>query len=258
MGDYYGEVYDINCLTPVSTSAMEISIHEALANLFTDSKPGALPPTVVGSDGLCSLRLDVLTLDEAGWSSLFKTRNLDVSKIQDFIQRVVEQLGADITDTNGLNSFALEWFAKGSSSSMADLVASLNEGQWWMQKDSNAVCIAHRDATTADMAAAMGAACGTEIFNITLGADTSCEESQASCSDLLQQADWVFGKYFARVRGNPLENCYFNGAAILASSSYRSGYDSACFGIAPDISFASGMQVFSVAAILWAVIIFWG
>merc|ERR1712187_965879 len=123
-----------------------------------------------------------------------------------------------------------------------------------MKKDIAAVCIAHRDATTADIAAAMGFACATEIFNVTLGADMSCDESEASCSTFIEQADWVFGKYFERVRGNPLENCYFNGAAILASSSYRSGYDSACFAVASDISFALGMQVFPVATILWAFI----
>jgi hypothetical protein len=98
--------------------------------------------------------------------------------------------------------------------SFDELVKELNDSNL-LNSNGETKCVADRLAYADRVGQAIGEACNNmTTFNCSSDLPTSCKGSVWST------ADYIFTQFYKEKGGDPLKNCYFQGAAILADKSY--------------------------------------
>jgi hypothetical protein len=199
--DYFGSKFDVYCLQPASSSssgAHAASMPDALAAVYGGRG--------VDVDTLCVQSPDAAPLTPAGYQTM---SNRTASQMAAFVTRVVQHLGAVVRDQEGLATFAEQQLGA-PVADFGTMVEAIAAKPSWTAFDPSAVCVADSEAFASDVGLAVEFACGQDSVNCSSIPDT-CKGS------IFDTADWVFSTYYQGT--DALQNCYFGGSALFASTS---------------------------------------
>merc|ERR1719382_1004922 len=112
-------------------------------------------------------------------------------------------------------------FVNTQAHSFDDLVNLWQLKPSWAEWDPHAVCVADRNSNSYAEGLTVEKACTMTEFN--------CANIPWDCKgDAWKTADYVLSTYYFLVRGNPLEKCYFDGAAKFTRSDESRAQDATC------------------------------
>lgn len=198
---YFGETYNVYCLVPAHRPGTQGTLPAAVAQGFGGP--------YLDPEELCIPSPESVELNETGYRTILGQQN--VSRMAVFAERVVQHLGAVVSDAGGLRTFAQQHVD--GDSTFEDMVRGISTRPSWTHFDPEARCVADRDAFPAQIQDAIGIVCG-------LSTGFNCSDVPDACKpDDFAVGDWIFGQYYKEVNSNPLQNCYIGGAAIFASAS---------------------------------------
>jgi len=151
-------------------------------------------------------------LDHIGYEEIASQQN--TPQMERFVRRLIHHLGAVVRDgqEDSLRRFA-DRYVGDSGDAFARMASELGFGPDWVEFDSDARCMANRDAEPGAIGAAIGWACS----NLP---SVNCSLLPEECTtDPYRFGDYVFSRYYSRHgdTSNPLLGCSFQGAAIFAA-----------------------------------------
>jgi len=212
---YFGQNFSIYCLAPQASPLSGSSMPDAVAAVYGGS--------AIDTSDLCVTNPLSVTLDEEGYLSVLSQRS--ASQMSLFVERVANHMGAMVAAngeqhlTNLATSIVDGSANDGNGYSMAQLASHLGSRPAWIDFDSQAACVANRNATPKVVSSAIGWTCSR-------AKSFSCDEVFAQCqNNTYRTADFVFSRYYQELgSANPLVDCSFSGAAIYASSKLYDGW----------------------------------
>lgn len=220
---YSSKNYNIYCLTPETSAESGIALADAVSQAYEG--PG------VDKTTLCAANPLGVPLDHAGYSEIASQGS--VPQMALFVEHAVHHRGGTVRQgwRRQFEAFA-EQFAtvRATRSAFVQMNAQLDDGPGWADFDPEARCIADRSAHPAVLGRAIGWACSFATTAL------NCSIIPAPCTTSpYKMGDYVFSRYFKEHGDgtNPVKSCYFQGAAIYASSNLYSGWTGAAFCIDP-------------------------
>lgn len=197
--NYYGDNFSSFCLTPIKTQYGDVP--SLVAEAYGGKKPNYKK--------LCQADPSKVPLTAAGYVQI---QSQGVDSVAEFAARVAMHLTGHTGAKSELKA-SIEKMIK-SPSSFDELTKELKDSSVGTSAEDSQ-CVADRLAFADRVGEAIGEACNNMTsFNCSLDLPTSCKGSVWST------ADYVFTQFFKEKGGDPLTNCYFQGAAILADKSY--------------------------------------
>uniref|UniRef100_A0A6T9AZ96 X8 domain-containing protein n=1 Tax=Pyrodinium bahamense TaxID=73915 RepID=A0A6T9AZ96_9DINO len=205
--DYFGMGFKAWCLAPASNSETGEAIPQAVASAF-----GVRGPDYAT---LCLPDPAKVPLTEAGFGQIRAQR--EALRMAVLARRVVEHLGGLVVDATSLQAFAAYYARPSAVYSWAEMVSQIAGRPSWANWNNSAACVADRLSDAGSVGSAIGWVCGSMPHLDCAGIPPECRGS------VWDTADFVFGAYYLlQSSTSPLEQCYFNGAAIFAAySSYH-------------------------------------
>lgn len=196
---YYGDKFSSLCLTPIETQYGDIP--SLVAEAYGGTKPDYKK--------LCQADPSKVPLSDAGYMQI---QSQGVDSVAEFAARIVAHLGGGTTAKRSLKQFAEK--NKKAVLSFDELVKELKDSSL-VTSMGETKCVADRLAYADMVGEAIGEACNNmTTFNCSSDLPTTCKGSVWST------ADYIFTQFYKEKGGDPLKNCYFQGAAILADKSY--------------------------------------
>lgn len=200
--EYFGSNFYSWCLVPQKTK------YGAMPSLVADAFGG------VGMDyeSLCKPDPYKVQLTPGGFA---KIASHDASDIAIFASRVIEQRGQVVVNQKKLESASHRIAGIPDSLEAYKVLLQEVSNAKWVSKARNTACVADRLADVARIAAAVDYACGhMTAWNCSL-IPKQCDGS------IWARADVIFAHYYEEHHGDALTQCYFDGAARLASAEYE-------------------------------------
>mmetsp|Transcript_8163 Transcript_8163/g.22357 ORF Transcript_8163/g.22357 Transcript_8163/m.22357 type:complete len:657 (+) Transcript_8163:52-2022(+) len=213
---FFGKHLRVPCLRPTR----DIFTHKSLAQIVAAAYGGPM----LDEKQLCTLNPMKELTDSGGFDRIWMAVNATSMSL--FIARVVEHMGGNVLRGVPL-SFAKDYVSE--TATFAALVSALQKQPSWAAWSKKPACVVDRDELKDNVISAVKLACDS--------GKVECNAIPNDCrKSIWDQASWVFGSYYhnmSRQSSTPLEalsHCYFNGAALLASSKTYSAFDihSAC------------------------------
>lgn len=202
--EYFGSNFHSWCLVPQKTK------HGAMPGLVADAFGGA----GMDYESLCNPDPYKVPLTPEGFARIAAN---GVSDIAFFVARVIEHRGYIVMDHKNLEltSHRIARFAD--SSKAYNVLLQEVSNAHWVSKVPNTACVADRLADVTQISAAVDYACG----QMTAWNTWNCSLIPKQCDgSIWARADVIFAHYYREYHGDALKNCYFDGAARLASTEY--------------------------------------
>jgi len=200
---YFSKTYPIYCSEPIDSVESGMSLPSALAQVYGGQG--------VEEDHLCQASPWGVSLDLTGYIEISSQQS--ALQMQRYIRRWVHHLGAVVVHESNFHHFASR-FVGGGSDAFERMASELGNRPDWLEMDSEARCMANRDAEPGTVGAAIGWACASSP-------SLNCSVLPEECSaDPYKMGDYVFSRYYAGHgdTSDPLSICSFGGAAIFAPS----------------------------------------
>lgn len=197
---YFGETYNIHCLTPQDSQLTPVNIPAALAQVYGGAG--------IDDANLCIPSPWQVALDATGYGEIVAQQS--AKQMSGFVQRLVQHLGATVTDQAGLESYAEATSA--GEKTFATLVSELAYGPDWVLVDPKAKCVANRNVAPSVIGQAIGWVCShAQSF--------SCADIPPKCNETYRTGDWVFSRYYKELGkdADPMSSCNFDGAGLYAA-----------------------------------------
>lgn len=212
---YFGEQFEAWCLTSVEDM---VSKSYSVASAITAAFGGK----GIDEQSLCVADPRKVQLTEEGFEAIQTTKSTE--KMAVFVTRVVEHMGGLVNDQATLENFASKYSGTSGSGDFGTMAGYLGSHPSWVSWDSAAACVADRGAFDSQIGDALAYACGAiKTLNCSSDLPDFC------ANDLFKKADYVFSAFFHEIQsGQPLRDCYFNGAAAFAPSGRYLKEDDAC------------------------------
>jgi len=197
--DYFGGKFHSWCLAPVKTKFG--AVPDSVADAYGGKRPDYAK--------LCAPDPSKVALNQTGFEQI---ASQGASSIDTFVSRVVAHLGGQVEDPSQLRSLAS---SVGHEFLYADLLGHIKNASWVSWNPSARKCVADRLATLEVLGQAIGDACnGITAFNCSDAIPAECNGS------IWAKADFIFTAFYEEKGGDPLQNCYFSGSAVLADKDY--------------------------------------
>jgi len=207
--------YTVWCLSPSAKVVASEGLPRALAEAYGGKD--------VDAEELCLPQPATVPLSPLGYNLI--TGLHDTGRLAEYLRRIGEHMGADITDVVGLREFAKMYLhGSGPGFEFDDVVKDMPKAPW-LSINPNAACVANRNASAAAVQEAVEWGCGHLTGYSCSAIDDSCQ------SDVFAKGDWVFSRYYRSVKqlgSSSLQMCSFGGAAIYASPKLNGGFQSGC------------------------------
>merc|ERR1712045_427189 len=172
---YFPKTYPIDCSVPVNSAESGMSLPAALAQVYGGRG--------VEEDTLCVASPWGVPLDLTGFEEISSQGS--VLQMERFIRRWIHHLGASVVEESELVAFANR-FVGGGSGAFGRMASALGSRPGWLEFDSDARCMANRDAEPGLVGAAIGWACG-------IAQSLNCSLLPGDCkTDPYRTGDYVF------------------------------------------------------------------
>jgi len=199
---YLGTTYNIYCLTPQDSPGQDMPSSVA---------------TVYGGDGvdastLCLPGPDGVPLNETGFATITAQGAPQMAR---FAERYLEHLGGTVSEGSRADLDALaEGYVGEDSGSFEELASALGARPDWVSFDEEARCVANRYVEPHIIGDAIQWICEQG------DATVNCDDIPYQCESTYLKADYLFSRWYQEhsAGGNPVVDCYFQGAGIFASS----------------------------------------
>jgi len=206
---YFDYTYDVWCLTPATNPyngrPLPLEFSEAVGGEGVDFEP------------LCIANPFKVSLNQYGYNAVKGLNRNDA--MAEFVIRVAQHMGFDVNkdlDLPGLLAFGEQ------VTSFDDIVSKLKSTKHiWANFNERSACVANRNSDATSVGLATDEACRSTAFNCA-NIPLECKSSQ------WDTADYVLSTYYNLKKGDPLENCHFEGAARFSSPNYYRSYDRGC------------------------------
>lgn len=222
--NYFDVSYPVWCLTEIVDPKSSKSIPEEVTAAFGGAG--------VDQDKLCVVDPSKVPVDEDGYQAVLGLRSKD--KMAQFVTHVLGHMGGTVADQSQLESFAAKYSNETTQTSLrnavitdqqlsfAAMASELGQKPTWVDWDEMAACVSDRTSDEGSVGQAISYACGQlTSFN--------CSGIPTFCQDVFAQADYVFSLFYRRLNAtDPLEKCFFDGAAMYAPSADYLQQDHSC------------------------------
>jgi hypothetical protein len=221
---YFDVSYPVWCLTeivdPISGKSLPAEVTAAFGGAGIDQ------------DKLCVVDPSKVPVDEDGYQAVLGLKSKE--KMALFVTHVLGHMGGTVSDQSQLESFAARYSNQTTQVSLrnavianqqlsfAAMASELGQKPAWVNWDEMAACVSDRTSDEGSVGQAISYACGQlTSFN--------CTGIPAFCQDVFAKADYVFSLFYHQLNTtDPLQKCFFDGAAMFAASADYLLQDHSC------------------------------